>query len=277
MDKLLPIGAVAKQFHLSVSTLRHYEDLGLVIPERVDSETGYRYYGPRQFEILNTIRYLRALDMPLPEIADFLRNRDVDRMEEKLRQQKAAVAEKRRELMRIEAKIDRRLRQLQEAQDASLGEIRQRPMPECRLVWMRQELRLHSFLDMEQSIRALDREQRETAIFLGKVGVSLSPEKLQAGRFEEYDGIFLVLEEEDRFHGKIIRIPAGECVQVRFRGSHPQAPAQYRKLMDYMAREGWTAAGFSREITMIDNVLTEDTEKFVTEITIPVTRKRPAE
>ena len=96
MDKLLPIGAVAKQFHLSVSTLRHYEDLGLVIPERVDSETGYRYYGPRQFEILNTIRYLRALDMPLPEIADFLRNRDVDRMEEKLRQQKAAVAEKRR-------------------------------------------------------------------------------------------------------------------------------------------------------------------------------------
>ena len=66
MDKLLPIGAVAKQFHLSVSTLRHYEDRGLVIPERVDSETGYRYYGPRQFEILNTIRYLRALDMPLP-------------------------------------------------------------------------------------------------------------------------------------------------------------------------------------------------------------------
>ncbi len=197
-------------------------------------------------------------------------------MEEKLRQQKAAVAEKRRELMRIEAKIDRRLRQLQEAQDASLGEIRQRPMPECRLVWMRQELRLHSFLDMEQSIRALDREQRETAIFLGKVGVSLSPEKLQAGRFEEYDGIFLVLEEEDRFHGKIIRIPAGECVQVRFRGSHPQAPAQYRKLMDYMAREGWTAAGFSREITLIDNGLTEDAEKFVTEITIPVTRTRPA-
>ena len=52
--------------------VRHYEDLGLVIPERVDSETGYRYYGSRQFEILNTIRYLRALDMPLPEIADFL-------------------------------------------------------------------------------------------------------------------------------------------------------------------------------------------------------------
>ena len=46
--------------------------------------------------------------------------------------------------------------------------------------------------------------------------------------------------------------------------------------MDYMAREGWTAAGFSREITLIDNGLTEDTEKFVTEITIPVTRTRPA-
>ena len=277
MDKLMPIGPVAKLFHLSVSTLRHYENLGLVIPERVDPETGYRYYGPRQFEILNTIRYLRALDMPLSEIADFLQNRDVDWMEEKLRQQKDAVAEKRRELMRIEAKIDRRLRQLQEAQAAPLGEIRQGPMPECRLVWMRQELRLKSSLDMESSIRALDREQRETAIFLGKVGVSLSPEKLCAGKFEQYDGIFLVLEEEDRFQGKSICIPAGECVQMRFRGSHPQAPEQYRRLMDYMAREGLAVAGFSREITLIDNGLTMDTEKFVTEITIPVTCRHPAE
>ena len=35
--------------------------------------SGYRYYGTEQFEALNTIRYLRALDMPLPEIEDFLK------------------------------------------------------------------------------------------------------------------------------------------------------------------------------------------------------------
>ncbi|MFQ9801800.1 MAG: MerR family transcriptional regulator [Clostridia bacterium] len=64
MDKqnLFSIGDVAKLFHLSVSSLRHYEDVGLITPEYTDPDSGYRYYGARQFEVLNSIRYLRALD-----------------------------------------------------------------------------------------------------------------------------------------------------------------------------------------------------------------------
>ena len=54
--------------------------------------------------------------MPLPQIAYFLQNRDVGRIEEKLRQQKQEVARRQQELARIERKIDNRLRQLREAQ-----------------------------------------------------------------------------------------------------------------------------------------------------------------
>ena len=100
--KLFQIGEMARLFHLSVSSIRHYEQLGLLKPEYTDPETGYRYYTPRQFEVFNTIRYLRALDMPLQEIADFLQNRDVDNIEKKLRQQMDAVVRKRQELQRIE-------------------------------------------------------------------------------------------------------------------------------------------------------------------------------
>lgn len=86
MDRagLFSIGTIGKMFHLSVSSLRHYEAIGLLTPEYIDPESGYRYYSTRQFEVLNTIRYLRALDMPLQEISDFMENRDVERMEEKL-------------------------------------------------------------------------------------------------------------------------------------------------------------------------------------------------
>lgn len=128
-------GEMARLFHLSVSSIRHYEALGLVTPERIDPDTGYRYYSVRQFEAFNSIRYLRTLDMPLPEIADFLRNRDVDKIEEKLRAQKAAVTETQRELVRIERKIDARLRQLQEAQAAPLGEIQLVLAQTCRLAF----------------------------------------------------------------------------------------------------------------------------------------------
>ena len=106
LPQLFSIGETAKIFHLSVSSLRHYEALGLVTPEYVDPSTNYRYYSVRQFEPLNTIRYLRAMDMPLTEIADFLQNRDVETIEEKLRAQKAAVVQKQKELKRIERKLD---------------------------------------------------------------------------------------------------------------------------------------------------------------------------
>ena len=81
MDKqdLFRIGDIAELFHISVGSLRHYEKKGLVAPEYIDESTGYRYYSPRQFECLNTIRYLRVLDMPLPQIGSFLKNRNDDR------------------------------------------------------------------------------------------------------------------------------------------------------------------------------------------------------
>lgn len=102
MDKqnLFLIGDVAKLFHLSVSNLRHYEDVGLITPEHTDPDSGYRYYGARQFEVLNSIRYLRDLDMPLSEIADFLGNRDIECIEEKLLSQKKTVIAKQEELKR---------------------------------------------------------------------------------------------------------------------------------------------------------------------------------
>ncbi len=148
-ETLFRIGEMAKLFHLSVSTIRHYEALGLLRPERVDPATGYRYYGPRQFDRFNTIRYLRALGMPLDDIADFLRNRDVEKIEEKLRAQKAAVAEKQRELERIQRKIDHRLDQLAQVQHARLDEVEELTLPGCRLLWIEDTLTIRGYHDME--------------------------------------------------------------------------------------------------------------------------------
>ncbi len=268
--KLFSIGDVAKLFHLSVSSLRHYEAAGLLQPEWVDPQTGYRYYSTRQFEVLNTIRYLRALDMPLPEIADFLRDRDVGRMEEKLRLQRETVIRKQQELRRIERKIENRLQQLHTAQTCPLDTVELVEAAACRIVWMESSMKIEGYLDMETWIRKLDSSDAEAVVFLGKVGVSLSGEHLRQGRYTPYDGIFLVLDEEDNYNGEVQQLPQALCVRIRFRGSHAQAPEQYEKLTAYIAAHQMEVAGFSREITMIDYGLTNDLQKFVTEISIPV-------
>lgn len=270
MSKLFSIGDIAKLFHLSVSSLRHYESVGLLTPEYTDPDSGYRYYSTRQFEVLNTIRYLRALDMPLGEIADFLHNRDVDKIEEKLIKQKNIVIAKQRELKRIERKIDNRLRRLSEAKNSLLDTVTLERIPSCRIVPAEDSLKIKGFLDIEAPIKRLDKSQREAVVFLGKVGVGISAENLNSGNFEQYDVVFLLLDDEDIFDGETTLLEEATCACIRFRGSHAEAPEQYKKLMDYISEHNLKIKGFSREITLIDYGFTSDTDKFVTEISIPL-------
>lgn len=269
-SRLFPIGEIAKLFHLSVGTLRHYEKLGLLQPEYIDPESGYRYYSTRQFEGLNTIRYLRVLDTPLEQIAEFLKNRDVDHIQELLRQQKEAVIQKRRELEIIERKIDNRLRQIEDAVSSELDIIRFISYPARRITWIRNPISIHSYLDLEVPIRQLEGKQKDAMVFLGKIGVGISQEHLIAGEFQKYDMVFMFLDPEDEYEGNVEELPTETCVTLRFCGSHADAPVQYKKLEDFIRNHNLKIAGFSKEITMIDYGITNETEKFVTEIQIPI-------
>lgn len=182
--QLFNIGEVAKMFHLSVSTLRHYEHIGLLKPEYISPESGYRYYGTKQFEILNTIRYLRALDMPLNEITSFLNNKDIHVIEEKLNQQREIVVKKQQELKRIEQKINHRLYWLKDAKNEPLDTISMIELPCSRLVWLDYPQKIDGLLDIETSIRQLDQSDKEAVIFLGKVGLGISKENLLAKKYD---------------------------------------------------------------------------------------------
>ncbi len=272
-SELFQIGDIAKLFHLSVSSLRHYEAIGLLKPERIDPATGYRYYCVRQFNALNVIRYLRVLDMPLDEIAAFLQNRDVAKAEAMLMKQKEAVAQKLEELRRIERKIDNRLRQLHDARNAEFDVVRIQNFPPCRIAREHDSLSIQNFLDMESPVLRLEKAQREPVIFLGKVGLGISAEHLESGEVERYDSVFLILDEEDRYAGETEEIPAERCAVIRFRGYHDESARHCRRLLEYIRKHKLQIAGFSKEITYIDYGITDDPGQFATELRIPV---RPA-
>lgn len=267
---LFSIGDVAKMFHLSVGTLRHYERLGILIPEYTDPGSNYRYYSARQFEILNTVCYLRTLDMPLAQIADFLQNRDVDTIKNKLLQQKDIVIQKKKELEKIEKKIENRLRQLEDAQNSEFDVIKIKLFPSCRLIKIKDSLNLKNPTNLEPTLRRLGADEDEPMIFLGKVGVGIVKESMETLQFDSYDYAFIILDKEDRYSGETENLPETKCVSIRFHGTHSDAPKYYRKLVSYIEKNGLLISGFSREITMIDYGLTNDTEKFVTEINIPI-------
>ncbi len=268
-ENLYPIGTIAKLFSVSVSILRHYEKIGLLIPAYIDKESNYRYYSLDQFEVLNTIRYLRGLDMSLDDIKEFLNNRDISFIEGKLKSQKEEVIKKRKELERIEKKIDNRLEQLEDALNSKLDVIEEIDSHKMNIVMIKEKVELHAFVDMEKHIRKLDSFSTESNIFLGKVGVGVSKEQLQNNNFNEYDSVFLILDKEDSSTSSI-PLSKSKCVRIRYCGTHLDARKYYKKLIEYIQKKHYEIINFSREISMIDYGFTSDESKFVIEISIPV-------
>ncbi len=69
---LLAIGAFARLAGLSIGALRHYAELDLLRPARVDPATGYRSYRRDQLERARLIGTLRSLEVPLEEVRPIL-------------------------------------------------------------------------------------------------------------------------------------------------------------------------------------------------------------
>ncbi|MFR5416093.1 MAG: MerR family transcriptional regulator [Collinsella sp.] len=177
-DGLLRIGEVARLFNLSVGTLRHYEQMGLLEPAHIDPASGYRYYGARQLSTLNTISNLRVLDLPLAQIREFVATRDVNLMQRQLAQQQELIERKRRELERVSRKIDDRPVLLRDALNAELDTIRETEAPELRCAVLRERVNPTDAYALEWQIRQLQKGQHETFVFPGNLGVGIAPERL---------------------------------------------------------------------------------------------------
>ncbi|MET7320881.1 MerR family transcriptional regulator [Streptomyces sp. NPDC005549] len=67
----MQIGEVAERTGLSLRTIRHYEEVGLVIPS-ARSKGGFRLYTESDVDRLMVIRRMKPLDFSLEEMRDLL-------------------------------------------------------------------------------------------------------------------------------------------------------------------------------------------------------------
>jgi DNA-binding transcriptional MerR regulator len=99
----IAIGYFARMTHLSIKALRHYHDVGVLVPAEVDPSSGYRFYRPDQVPVAQAIRRFRDLGMPLDDIKAILQATDpavraevivahLDRMQTQLSQIQGTVA-----------------------------------------------------------------------------------------------------------------------------------------------------------------------------------------
>ena len=91
---------------VTVKTLRHYEQKGLLLPDEVDEWTGYRYYSIDQMQTLQAIRDLQRLGFSLDEIKELFED---DSHTPSIRQMDEKIKETERQLKQLVARRNRLL------------------------------------------------------------------------------------------------------------------------------------------------------------------------
>lgn len=104
---MLSIGEFSNICKVSTKTLRYYAEIGLILPDEINPENGYRYYSVEQLETMLFINRLKSYHFSLEEIKAVLEADELQ--EEKLCQE---LTRKKKEMERQITEFQKTLNQL---------------------------------------------------------------------------------------------------------------------------------------------------------------------
>ena len=268
MDVLLTIGDFAKMTYLSIKALRHYHDIGLLVPAAVDPETGYRRYRADQVPAAQVIRRLRDLGMPLEDVKVVLdapdlaaRNAGIGahlrRMEQQLEQAQATVASLRRLLEQPPPAVAVEYRTTRPARVLALRS--QVAMNDAGQWWSEAFDQLHAAVAAGGLARS------------GPDGALYSPEFFQA----DAGGVtaFIPVAGELRQTGRPLRLldlPGAELAVAVHRGPFSDLDKTYGALGGLVAERAIGVDGPIRENYLVTSYDTADEARHQAEVCWPV-------
>lgn len=110
---MLSIGQFSKTCCVTIKTLRHYEKIGLLLPRRIDPDSGYRYYDTEQIPDMLLIHRLKRYGLSLAEIRTFLSQPDKHARFYTLEAQKYRLQKQLMEIQQTLEDLEQHLRQLE--------------------------------------------------------------------------------------------------------------------------------------------------------------------
>ena len=245
---MLRIGDFARLARVSVPTLRHYDDVGLLKPLRVDPGTGYRYYAFDQLPRLNRILAFKDLGFALEQIASMLgEDIPVQELRSLLRLKQSElrgdIADRTARLEHLEA----RLRIIEEEGADPPFAVVVKPVPELLVASVRDRLNAPE----EQS-----RLWQELHDYLASRKIPFAPPYLTIYHADEPEvdaEVCLPIPEplapQDRV--EIRRLPAyGECAYIVYHGTFREIDPAYRAVFRWIDANGRSTAGPVRQVVL---------------------------
>lgn len=269
------IGDFSRLARVTIRTLHHYDEAGLLTPAHVDPLTGYRYYTADQLESLQRILLLKDLGFSLDQIRD-LSSADVDaasftqHLEARRTELRTAIEAEQARLRRLDA-----LRSALSDGDASAVALRDVPAVE---VHSRRERVAHLGSDVQQLF-----ETAEAEVASARARADASPFLIfHDPDYREHDAeVEVCIPVKPGARIDATTVPAITAGCATYRGPYVQTPLLYRSLVRWIERSGYALAGPLREVyhrygadqqgyRLPDHVLAASSADYITELQAPV-------
>ncbi len=242
------IGDFSRLGQVTVKTLHHYDELGLLRPARVDEETGYRYYSAEQLSRLNRILILKALGFSLDQVAGVLDDcLTVDELRGMLRLRRAEAMQRLREEEGRLAQVEAWLTRLQE----------ERTLPEFDVVVKDLDVQLVA------SIREVVPDLDALAPFFPEIEAHFATHGAQAsgpgmlvfydreypdGQFDAEAAYPAPKRVPDGGRVRIHEIPRCQVACVVYRGTYEGVGRAHQALGEWISANGYRLAGPNRVV-----------------------------
>ncbi len=273
---MLSIGEFSNICKVSTKTLRYYAEIGLILPDEINPENGYRYYSVGQLETMLFINRLKSYNFSLEEIKKILKS-------EELLDKNLYLA-----LTRKKKEIEKQVHEFKETLDQLNDDISN----------MKQGKSFMSYLE------SLDVQLVEVSkMYLLSIRKMVHEYEMA----EEYDNCFTKLRKKIQddtltilappmvlFHSEEFSpygldtefaIPVKEyvtstrdfypglCLKTVLYGSYSNLSSVYTKQREWAEKEGYESNNALYEVYVTDPSQVSTESEFITEIYYPVKKK----
>lgn len=274
---MLSIGEFSKICEVSAKTLRYYAEIGLIKPDEIHPENGYRYYSIGQLKKMLLINRLKSYHFSLEEIKAILES-EADQSEEKLC---SALHRKRREIREELNAFEHTLKQMDE-DIANLGkgismmsylddiEVRLLETRSLNILYLRRMMSREDYAAGygEYFSRLYEGIAMEKLTLCGApLTIYHSPDYNPAGNDTEFAIPIAEAVKGTR------DLPGGLCAQSVFKGPYAELTSVYARLREWVEQEGYELVNPPYEVYLTDPNQAAVPEELVTAVYFPVRKK----
>ncbi len=274
-EELYSIGKVEEICKITKKALRYYDKMGILSPDKVADESGYRYYSKKNLLSVPVIKYYKQSGFKLEEMRAFLQGTTYDFFDKSFRT-------KIDELRELEKEINLKIRSVRdwhalivEAQmviENNVCDVSIKYIDERNLIFLNQNFN-YDYMDCIINIEFNNYIDSINNAITGPVIICFpSFEDKINGKCSKMkimqETILKCKDEESIEYGGWL---AASCYHI---GTHETINETYKKIKGWAKEHDYICSEESYERYVTDYWTTKNTDKFVTEILIKIRRKR---